>query len=94
MLAPSRVLRETPPQTGGGRTREELLDEADAVMERAPQSLRFASRLLDKDNRERASLFTPGPGGATISPKGATALPARARMTASVAATGSRRSRC
>ena len=57
MLAPSRVLRETPPQTGGGRTREELLDEADAVMERAPQSLRFASRLLDKDNRERASLL-------------------------------------
>ncbi|MGX7953175.1 phytoene/squalene synthase family protein [Tsuneonella sp. HG249] len=57
MLAPSRILRTTPAQAGGGRSREELVDEAEDAIERGSKSFAFASRLFDRDTREKAWLL-------------------------------------
>jgi 15-cis-phytoene synthase len=57
LLAPSRILRPTVRQTGGGRSREELIADARSAMSRAPRSLAFAARLLDRPTRERAWLL-------------------------------------
>ncbi len=57
MLAPSRILRPPPRQTGGGRPREELVAEARAAIERGSRALALAGRLLDRATRERAWLL-------------------------------------
>lgn len=57
MLAPSRILRTTPAQAGGGRSREELVDEAEVAIERGSRSFALASRLFDRDTREKAWLL-------------------------------------
>jgi phytoene synthase len=57
MLAPSRILRTTPAQAGGGRSREELIDEAEHSIERGSKSFNLASRLFDRDTREKAWLL-------------------------------------
>ena len=54
LLAPSRILRPPPRQTGGGREREDLVADAGAVIARGSKSLAFASRLLDRTTREQA----------------------------------------
>jgi phytoene synthase len=57
MLAPSRILRPPPRQVGGGRWREDLVDEARQAIRGGSRTLSFASRLLDKGSRERAWLL-------------------------------------
>ncbi|MEO6386847.1 MAG: phytoene/squalene synthase family protein, partial [Croceibacterium sp.] len=57
LLSPSRILRTTPRQAGGGREREELVEEAQGAIERGSRSFSFASRLFDKGTRERAWLL-------------------------------------
>jgi len=57
MLAPSRILRATPRQVGGGRFREELVEEARRSIARGSKSFAAASRLFDKETRERAWLL-------------------------------------
>ena len=57
LLAPSRILRPPPRQTGGGREREDLVADAGAVIARGSKSLSFASRLLDRQSREKAWLL-------------------------------------
>jgi len=57
MLAPSRILRTTPSQPGGGRSREELIDEAEEAIEKGSKSFTLASRLFDRDTREKAWLL-------------------------------------
>ena len=57
MLAPSRILRSTPAQAGGGRSREELIDEAEESIEKGSRSFSLASRLFDRDTREKAWLL-------------------------------------
>jgi len=57
MLAPSRILRSTPRQIGGGRFREELVEEARRSIARGSKSFAAASRLFDKETRERAWLL-------------------------------------
>jgi phytoene synthase len=57
LLAPSRILRPTMRQTGGGREREELVEEAGKAIARGSKSFFVASRLFDRDTRERAWLL-------------------------------------
>src|SRR5688572_19523047 len=57
LLAPSRILRPPPRQTGGGREREDLVREARAAMRRGSRSFAFATRLFDRTTRERAWLL-------------------------------------
>jgi phytoene synthase len=57
LLAPSRILRPTVRQAGGGRWREELVAEAHRSISRGSKSFAFASRLFDKPTRERAWLL-------------------------------------
>jgi 15-cis-phytoene synthase len=56
-LAPSRILRTTPRQVGGGREREELVDLARQSIRRGSKSFALASRLFDKPTREKAWLL-------------------------------------
>jgi phytoene synthase len=57
LLAPSRILRVTPAQAGGGREREDLIDEAEHAIRQGSKSFAAASRLFDRDTRERAWLL-------------------------------------
>lgn len=57
MLAPSRVIRQTPAQAGGGRDRFALVTHAENAIERGSQSFALASKLFDRDTRERAWLL-------------------------------------
>jgi phytoene synthase len=57
LLSPSRILRPTVRQTGGGREREELVAEARASIAKGSRSFTAASRLFDRDTRERAWLL-------------------------------------
>ena len=57
MLAPSRILRETPAQAGGGRDREDLIDYAEHAIGKGSKSFSLASRLFDRDTREKVWLL-------------------------------------
>src|SRR5690349_13036271 len=57
MLAPSRILRETPAQAGGGRDRVDLIDYAEHSISKGSKSFSLASRLFDRDTREKAWLL-------------------------------------
>jgi phytoene synthase len=57
LLSPSRILRPTQRQAGGGREREELVEAAGEAIARGSRSFAFASRLFDRDTRERAWLL-------------------------------------
>jgi phytoene synthase len=57
MLAPSRILRATPAQAGGGREREDLIDYAEEAIGKGSKSFALASRLFDRDTRERVWLL-------------------------------------
>ena len=57
LLAPSRILRPTVRQTGGGREREELVEQARRAIARGSRSFALASRLFDRATRERAWLL-------------------------------------
>src|SRR5690606_8273976 len=57
LLPPSRILRPTQRRAGGGREREELVEEARAAIARGSKSFAFASRLFDRGTRERAWLL-------------------------------------
>jgi phytoene synthase len=56
-LAPSRILRTTPRQAGGGREREELVEIARQAIAKGSKTFALASRLLDKPTREKAWLL-------------------------------------
>jgi 15-cis-phytoene synthase len=56
-LAPSRILRTTPRQVGGGREREELVALARSSIRQGSKSFALASRLFDKPTREKAWLL-------------------------------------
>ena len=56
-LAPSRILRTTPRQVGGGREREELVALARQSIRQGSKSFALASRLFDKPTREKAWLL-------------------------------------
>jgi len=56
-LIPSRPLRETPRQSGGGRLREALVRKARQSIEQGSKSFSAASMLFDKDTRDRAHLL-------------------------------------
>jgi phytoene synthase len=56
-LAPSRILRDTPRQIGGGREREELVELAGQAIAHGSKSFALASRLFDKPTREKAWLL-------------------------------------
>ena len=56
-LAPSRILRTTPRQIGGGREREELVELAHKAIGKGSSSFSLASRLFDKPTREKAWLL-------------------------------------
>ena len=57
MLAPSRIMRTTPAQAGGGREREDLIDYAEDAIGKGSKSFALASRLLDRGTRERVWLL-------------------------------------
>lgn len=57
LLAPSRILRETPRQTGGWREREELVEEARQTIAQGSPTFTLATRLLDRQARERIWLL-------------------------------------
>src|SRR4249920_183936 len=57
LLAPSRILRPTMRQTGGGRERDELVEEARKAIAKGSKSFAVASRLFDRDTRERSWLL-------------------------------------
>jgi len=57
LLAPSRILRPTMRQTGGGRSREELVEDAREAIARGSKSFAFASKLFGRATRERAWLL-------------------------------------
>ena len=53
LLSPSRILRPPLRQSGGGRERVELVEEAGAAMARNSRTFALAPRLLDRATRER-----------------------------------------
>lgn len=57
MLAPSRILRETPARAGGGREREDLIAAAWDMIRDGSKSFAAASRLFDPAAREQAWLL-------------------------------------
>lgn len=57
LLAPSRILRPTVRQAGGGRFREDLVEEARRSIGKGSRSFALASRLFDRATRERAWLL-------------------------------------
>ncbi len=57
MLAPSRILRDTPAQPGGGRERWDLVDEAEESIARGSKSFALASKLFDRATREKVWLL-------------------------------------
>ena len=57
MLAPSRILRQPPRQTGGGREREDLVEEARRSISKGSKSFALASHLFDRGTKERAWLL-------------------------------------
>ncbi len=57
MLAPSRILRTTPSQAGGGREREDLVDYAEHAIAKGSRSFALASRLFARDTREKVWLL-------------------------------------
>ncbi|TCD04844.1 phytoene/squalene synthase family protein [Erythrobacteraceae bacterium CFH 75059] len=57
MLAPSRVLIETPARAGGGNDRAELVWKAREAIAKGSRSFALASRLLDRNTRERVWLL-------------------------------------
>ena len=57
LLSPSRILRPPLRQSGGGREREELVEEAGAAMARNSRTFALATRLLDRATRERIWLL-------------------------------------
>ncbi len=56
-LAPSTILRTTPSQAGGGRDRAALVEKARISIEEGSKSFAFASKLFDKQTRERVWLL-------------------------------------
>lgn len=56
-LAPSIILRTTPRQAGGGRSREDLLHLAGEAIARGSRSFSAASLLFDRRTRERVHLL-------------------------------------
>lgn len=57
MLAPSRILRTTPAQAGGGRERWSLVEHAYDSIAKGSKSFATASELFDRTTRERAWLL-------------------------------------
>lgn len=57
LLAPSRILRPPVRQVGGGREREELVEEARESIAKGSKSFTLASRLFDRPTREKAWLL-------------------------------------
>lgn len=57
LLAPSRIIRSTPAQAGGGRDRAALIEKARASIDHGSKSFAMASRLFDRHTRERAWLL-------------------------------------
>ncbi|HEY8603882.1 phytoene/squalene synthase family protein [Tsuneonella suprasediminis] len=57
MLAPSRIIRSTPTQAGGGRDRDALIEKAHDAIEQGSRSFAAASRLFDRHTRERVWLL-------------------------------------
>ena len=57
MLAPSRILRSTPAQAGGGRERWALVDQAEDMIAEGSKSFAMASMLFDRHTRERVWLL-------------------------------------
>lgn len=57
LLAPSRILRATPKQIGGGRQREQMVEEARRAIRKGSKSFAAASALFDRQTRERAWLL-------------------------------------
>ena len=56
-LAPSRILRDTPRQVGGGRDRDELVQLARQSVAEGSRTFALATRLFDKPTREKAWLL-------------------------------------
>jgi phytoene synthase len=54
MLAPSRILRTTPRQIGGGRARDELVADSQRAIAEGSKSFRWASLIFARPIRERA----------------------------------------
>jgi len=57
MLAPSRIMRPAVTRAGGGRDREELVEDAREMIRRGSRSFYTASRLFDRPTREKAWLL-------------------------------------
>jgi len=57
MLAPSRIIRSTPAQAGGGRQRPVLVAQARTAIEEGSKSFAAASKLFDRATRERVWLL-------------------------------------
>ena len=57
LLAPSRILRATPARPGGGREREDLIDQAEESIRAGSRSFYTASRLFEPAVREQAWLL-------------------------------------
>jgi phytoene synthase len=57
MLAPSRILRTTPARAGGGREREDLIDQAEDSIREGSRSFYAASLLFETGIREQAWLL-------------------------------------
>lgn len=57
MLAPSRIMRSTPAQAGGGRERWALVDQAEDMIAEGSKSFAMASKLFDPLTRERVWLL-------------------------------------
>nr|WP_202385911.1 phytoene/squalene synthase family protein [Alteraurantiacibacter aestuarii] len=56
-MVPSRHIRETPRQSGGGRQRDALIERARESIEQGSKSFAAASKLFDRDTRDRAHLL-------------------------------------
>ncbi|WP_375291919.1 phytoene/squalene synthase family protein [Qipengyuania sp.] len=57
MLAPSRILRTTPARAGGGRDRDDLVDQAEDMIAEGSRSFATASRLFPEAVREQCWLL-------------------------------------